>query len=64
MSSPRFGQAEVRNGALARTDREDILLVEAKAHIGEVCSPPSQASDASRQQIEAALKEISLLPKC
>ena len=59
MSSPRFRQTEVRNGALARTDRENILLVEAKAHIGEVCSPPSQASVASRQQIEAALNETA-----
>ena len=45
--------------ALARTDSGEVLLVEAKAHIGEVCSTPAKASDASRQQIEAALKKTA-----
>lgn len=40
--------------ALARSDRGDILLVEAKAHVGELCSPPTQAGGASRTRIEAA----------
>jgi hypothetical protein len=41
--------------ALARSDGGDIILVEAKAHIDELCSPPTQASEASRAKIEAAL---------
>jgi len=41
--------------ALGRTDAGHVLLVEAKAHIGEFCSPPSQASDASLRQICDAL---------
>jgi hypothetical protein len=41
--------------ALARSDVDDVLLVEAKAHIGEICSPPSAASEGSRVRIEAAL---------
>jgi len=45
--------------ALGRSDRGDILLVEAKAHVGELCSPGSQASPVSRKKIEASLEEVS-----
>ncbi len=43
--------------AIATTDNDDVLLVEAKAHIAELCSPPTAASPKSRKQIERALKE-------
>ncbi|MCK5274406.1 MAG: hypothetical protein KAR37_07155 [Alphaproteobacteria bacterium] len=43
---------------LGRSERGDLLLVEAKAHIGEMVSPPSQAGDESRKRIEAALDEV------
>jgi hypothetical protein len=45
--------------ALACTDRGDVLLVEAKAHIAELCSPPSQASPRSLEKIEMALQETA-----
>jgi len=45
--------------ALACTDSGDVLLVEAKAHIGELCSPPSQAGPQSLEKIEAALQETA-----
>lgn len=41
--------------ALAQTASGKVVLVEAKAHVGEICSPPSQASDTSRHTIETAL---------
>lgn len=41
--------------ALGRSDRGDLLLVEAKAHVGEILSPASQAGPESRARIEAAL---------
>lgn len=41
--------------ALGTTSGGTALLVEAKAHIGEICSPPSQASGRSRIKIEEAL---------
>ncbi|HEY3637376.1 MAG TPA: hypothetical protein VGK90_04430 [Rhizomicrobium sp.] len=41
--------------ALGQTEKGDILLVEAKAHIGELCSPPTQAKGNARDQIYAAL---------
>lgn len=41
--------------ALARSDAGDVLLVEAKAHIAELCSPGSAARRASRRKIESAL---------
>jgi len=48
--------------ALAMSDKGDVLLVEAKAHIGELCSPPAYARDGSLKQIEEALNEtISFL---
>jgi hypothetical protein len=45
--------------ALAVSDRGDRLLVEAKAHIEELCSPASQAAGTSREMIEAALSETA-----
>ncbi|MBB3981629.1 hypothetical protein GGR44_001276 [Sphingobium fontiphilum] len=45
--------------ALARTDRGDILLVEAKAHIREMYSPASQASPGSLAKIMRALDETA-----
>lgn len=41
--------------ALATTDSGAVLLVEAKAHINELCSPGSSAAGDSRRQIEQAL---------
>jgi hypothetical protein len=46
--------------ALAVSDNGDRLLVEAKAHIGELCSPVSKAGDTSREMIEAALSETAI----
>ena len=37
--------------ALGRTSQGDILLIEAKAHVGEICSPASAASEVSRRRI-------------
>jgi hypothetical protein len=45
--------------ALGRTSRGDVLLVEAKAHIAEMCSPGTAASTQSRSRIEAALIELA-----
>lgn len=42
---------------LAVTSRENYILVEAKAHIPEVLSPPSKAGPKSKPVIEAALEE-------
>jgi hypothetical protein len=41
---------------LALSDAGHVILVEAKAHIGEFCSPPSQASSRSRVLIDASLQ--------
>ncbi|MFA9201251.1 MAG: hypothetical protein ACEQR8_08720 [Cypionkella sp.] len=41
--------------ALARADTGQIVLVEAKAHIAEFCSPGSQASELSLAKIRRAL---------
>ena len=41
--------------ALGVSRQGDILLVEAKAHVAEMCSPGTAASAASRSRIEAAL---------
>jgi hypothetical protein len=43
--------------ALGFCDNGGVLLVEAKAHIAEMCSPPSSASQSSRDRIRAALAE-------
>ena len=45
--------------ALARTDTGTVLLVEAKAHIAEMCSPGTQASGASLDRIRARLSEVA-----
>ena len=42
---------------LGHTDRGDLILIEAKAHIGEMRSPPSQAREKSLAQIRRALGE-------
>lgn len=42
---------------LGRTKRGDFLLMEAKAPIGEMISPPIKAGEASRKIIENALEE-------
>lgn len=41
--------------ALARSDKGHVILVEAKAHIAEFCSPASQASPESLVMIRASL---------
>lgn len=43
---------------LAYTDKGEILLVEAKAHIAEAVSPPSRASPQSKKLIDEALAEV------
>jgi hypothetical protein len=45
--------------ALARTDRGDILLVEAKAHIAEMLSPATQAGPQSLASIKASLDHVA-----
>ena len=45
--------------ALGLTDRGDLLLVEAKAHIKELCSPGTAAGADSRAWIERSLGEAS-----
>jgi hypothetical protein len=46
--------------ALAQCDDRSILLVEAKAHVRELCSPRSQAGAASSEKIKAAFEETAL----
>jgi hypothetical protein len=46
--------------ALGVSNQGDVLLVEAKAHLAEICSPATQASTASRDRIQAALAETAL----
>jgi hypothetical protein len=41
--------------ALGMSDRGDVLLVEAKAHIAEMCSPGTAAGPVSRERINRAL---------
>jgi hypothetical protein len=45
--------------ALGHTDRGDLLLVEAKSHIAEMCSPGTAAATASKERITARLKEVA-----
>ena len=45
--------------ALARTSAGQVLLIEAKAHIGEFCSPASVASNPSLTRIMAALRWLA-----
>lgn len=41
---------------LARSDQGHVILIEAKAHIGEFCSPPTQAGPGSVALITASLE--------
>jgi hypothetical protein len=43
--------------ALGVSDKGDVLLIEAKAHVRELCSPGTSAGEVSRAKIEAALNE-------
>jgi hypothetical protein len=45
--------------ALGKTSNGDVLLVEAKAHIAELCSSATGAGPESRAIIEAALNELA-----
>lgn len=45
--------------ALGLTDSGVVLLVEAKAHIAEMCSPGTQASGSSRDRIKARLNDAA-----
>jgi hypothetical protein len=45
--------------ALAQCDDGSVLLVEAKAHIGELCTSPSKAGAVSLDKIKAALDETA-----
>lgn len=49
--------------ALGKTDSGKVLLVEAKAHLGEIVSPGTQASEMSRRKITSSLKETKLFLK-
>jgi hypothetical protein len=46
--------------ALALTDTDDLILVEAKAHVSEMCSPGTAAKDTSRARIEGRLDELAV----
>lgn len=46
--------------ALGRARSGEVILVEAKAHVNELCSPPMEASaEASRRRIKASLSETA-----
>ena len=45
--------------ALGMRQSGDVLLIEAKAHLPEICSPPTQASEDSLAVIEKALSETA-----
>jgi len=45
--------------ALGKTSQGDVLLVEAKAHVAEMCSPGTAAGPGSRSQIETTLDEVA-----
>jgi hypothetical protein len=45
--------------ALGETLRGNILLVEAKAHVAELCSPATAAGPDSRPRIQAALDKVA-----
>ena len=45
--------------AVGETADGSVILVEAKAHIAELLSPPTAAGDVSRQRIEATLSEVA-----
>jgi hypothetical protein len=44
--------------ALGRTESGEAILVEAKAHIGELFSGATKATDASARKIRASLREV------
>jgi hypothetical protein len=46
--------------ALGLSDNNDVLLVEAKAHVPELYSPPSAAGEASAKKIQVALDEAAM----
>ena len=59
---PRFGP---QWDALAVTDRGQILLVEAKAHIPEMVTAPSQArGESAVQKIQASLERVKAFVNC
>jgi hypothetical protein len=43
---------------LGKTSNGDLLLVEAKSHISEICSPPSGASEKSLEKIRKSFSEV------
>lgn len=45
--------------ALGLSDRGDVLLVEAKAHVAEMCSPGTSAKGGSRARIEQRLQILA-----
>jgi hypothetical protein len=45
--------------ALGQTSQGDVLLVEAKAHIAEMCSPATAAGPDSRQHIDRSLRKVA-----
>jgi hypothetical protein len=45
--------------ALGVSDRGDVLLVEAKAHVAEMCSPGTAAGPQSRERINRALVDCA-----
>ncbi len=49
--------------ALACSDQDEVFLIEAKAHIGELCSPATQASATSRAKIQEAFEWTARLLK-
>jgi hypothetical protein len=56
-----FGQSAAPQwDALGISDRSDVLIVEAKAHIAELNSPPSAAGEKSMRIIQIALDEAAL----
>jgi len=49
--------------ALAKTDKGEVILVEAKANIPEIVSPPSAASSNSKEKIVKSLHETKTFLK-
>jgi hypothetical protein len=43
---------------LAKTSRNRLILIEAKAHIGEMISPPTRATKEARQLIDKSLRGL------
>lgn len=61
--APRLAEFWPKGGpqwdALGVSEQGDVLLVEAKAHVPEMCSPGSAAKGKSRALIEASLNETA-----